>query len=243
MSSERRYSEDEVNQILDQATEAQTSRAPSAGSSATGLTLRELQEIGREVGISEADITRAASTLDRPLPAPVAAPRFLGQQIGVGRTVELARRMTDGEWHHLVGELRETFQAKGKIQDDGAFRSWTNSNLQILLEPSGEGQRLRMRTTKGNARTFQGMGTAFMAAGGLFGVGSLLGLTRDPFDTMLITVMGAAFFFYSRITVPGWARTRAQQFEELIERVLRSMEATPLEGASDARSLEAPEGA
>ena len=241
MSSERRYSEDEVNHILDRATEAQTSRAPSASPSSSGLTLRELKEIGREVGISEDDITRAAHALDRPLPIPVAAPRFLGQTIGVGRTVELPRRMTDAEWHRLVVESRDTFQAKGKIQDDGPFRSWTNSNLQILLEPSGEGQRLRMRTVKGNARPYQTMGAAFMTAGGVFSIASFLGLARDPMDTVFIVLMGAAFFFGSRLTVPGWARTRAQQFEELIARVLHTMQEPPLEGASNTPLLETSE--
>ena len=144
MSTERRYTEDEVDSILDRATEAQTSRA-SNGPQGTGLTLRELQEIGREVGISEEEITRAATSLDHPTPVPTPDRRFLGQTIGVGRTVDLPRPLKDEEWHRLVVDLRETFDAKGKLGDDGPFRQWSNSNLQVFLEPSGGGQRLRLR--------------------------------------------------------------------------------------------------
>ena len=69
MNSERRYTEDEVDRILDRATEPDLARGAGAGGS-MGLTLRELHEIGREVGIPEEVITQAASSLDRPAPKP-----------------------------------------------------------------------------------------------------------------------------------------------------------------------------
>ncbi|HKJ03198.1 MAG TPA: hypothetical protein VJ997_12105, partial [Longimicrobiales bacterium] len=136
MDSERRYSDDEVSEILDRATEAQLSRPPAGGGSA-GLTLHQLQEIGREVGIPEGVITRAATSLDQPRPKAVANQTFLGQTIGVGRVVDLPRPLTDQEWNRLVVDLRETFNAKGRISGQGAFRQWSNSNLQALLEPTG----------------------------------------------------------------------------------------------------------
>ena len=57
MDPNRRYSDDEIAQILDDATETQTSR-DHALSSSEGLTLAELQEIGREAGIGT-DLVRA----------------------------------------------------------------------------------------------------------------------------------------------------------------------------------------
>ena len=223
MDSERTYSEDEVNAILDQATEAQTSRA-STSSGSTGLTLRELKEIGREVGISEADITRAATSLDRPSAAPTAPQKFLGQTIGVGRTIDLPRPLSDDEWHRLVVDLRQTFDAKGKLQEDAPFRQWTNSNLQALLEPTENGQQLRLRTVKGNARSFQGMGLGFMTAGLGLGVASVLGMARDPSSVLIFGVMGLGAFLGSRLTVPTWARTRADQFDGIIDRLMHRLE-------------------
>lgn len=237
MDPERRYTEDEVNSIFDRATEAQTARTPS-GPGSTGLTLRELREIGREVGISEADITRAATSLDQPTPVPTADRKLFGQTIGVGRTVDLPRPMTSQEWHRLVVDLRETFDAQGKIHDDGVFRSWTNSNLEALLEPSGSGQRLRLRTLKGSARSFQGVGAGFMAAGLGIGIANLIGVVTDPSDIVMFSVIGLAMFFGSRLTVPAWARTRAQQFDALIDRVLRSLQAPAVgDGSSEADPL------
>lgn len=226
MDSERRYTEEEVSEILDLATEAHTDRTPTSSGS-TGLTLRELQEIGREVGISEDVIAHAATSLDRPRAETAAEETFLGQTIGVGRTVALPRPLTDQEWHRLVVDLRETFNAKGKITDEGPFRQWTNSNLQAFVEPTDQGTRLRLRTLKGNARAAQGIGVAFMATGAGLGIASLLGLARDPRDVVMMAAMGAGFFLWSRLTVPSWAKTRARQFEEVIARVTHTTALPP----------------
>ncbi len=227
MKSERRYTEDEVGKILDLATEADSAGGPGAGGS-TGLTLRELHEIGQEVGIPEEVITRAATSLDRPEPKPVAPQTFLGQTIGVGRTVDLPRPLTDQEWNRLVIDLRETFDAKGKTGDEGSFRHWTNSNLQALLEPTDTGQRLRLRTVKGNARSSQGMGAAFMLGGVGMGIASSLWVT-DPSMFPLLGVIGAAFFFGSRLTVPQWARKRSRQFEDIIARLIHRIDTAAIE--------------
>ena len=229
MNSERRYTEDEVDRILDRATEADLARGSSPGADgSTGLTLRELHEIGREVGIPEEVITQAATSLDRPAPKPDAGQTFLGQTIGVGRTVELPRALTDQEWNRLVIDLRETFDAKSKIRDEGAFKQWTNSNLQALLEPTETGQRLRLRTVKGDARSFQGMGAAFMTGAVGAGIASML-FAVDPVILPLFGVMGAAFFLSSRLTVPQWARKRSRQFEEIIARLIHRMDTAAIE--------------
>ena len=224
MDSERRYSEDEIAEILDRATEAQTTRTPTSSGS-TGLTLRELQEIGREVGIPDDVITSAAASLDRAPSRPTPPQKFLGQTIGVGRTVDLPRPLTEAEWHRLVVDLRETFDAKGKLSDDGPFKSWTNSNLQALLEPTESGQRLRLRTLKGNARPLQGMGAAFAVGGTLMTIAASVGVAVDPSNLTLIAV-GIGLFTASRLTVPQWARSRSRQFEQVIGRLMGSLEAS-----------------
>ncbi|HUF75522.1 MAG TPA: hypothetical protein VMM35_04555, partial [Longimicrobiales bacterium] len=128
--SERRYGEQEVAEIFERATEAQKltmrPRSPSEG-----LTLGELQEIGRDVGLSPDMVASAA----RSVGSGSASPRrtLVGLPIGVGRTVELDRPLTDDEWQQLVVELRETFDARGRLTDEGAFKQWTNGNLEILL--------------------------------------------------------------------------------------------------------------
>ena len=218
MTSERRYTEDEVDKILDRATKAASARGPGASDS-TGLTLPELQEIGKEVGIPEEVITEAATSLDRPESKRPATQTFLGQTIGVGRTVDLPRPLTDKEWSLLVMDLRDTFDANGRISDQGPFRQWRNGNLQALLEPTETGQRLRLRTVQGNARSFQGTGAAFTISGVGMGI-ALLSAGADPSIFPLLGVIGAGLFLVSRLTVPLWARERSQQFEDIIARLI-----------------------
>jgi len=225
MTPERRYTDDEVAEILDRATESPT--GSSLGSpSATGMTLAELQDIGNEVGIPKDAIARAAASLDRPLPDAIAHRTFLGTTVGVGRSVDLPRPLTDEEWNRLVVDLRMTFDAKGKIRQEGAFRQWTNGNLQALLEPTASGERLRLRTVKGSAMPGMGVGGAMMVGAAIGGmIAFFTGTAAAAVDLSMLAATGAALFGYARIPLPNWARTREQQMEDVIERLRDSVTA------------------
>ncbi len=89
--TERRYSEEEVAAVFERATEAQQT-ARRQLPPGEGLTLADLQEIGREVGIPPELVAQAARSMDqgrRP-----ASRTFLGLPIGVGRTIDLDRRLS-----------------------------------------------------------------------------------------------------------------------------------------------------
>ena len=225
MTSERRYTEEEVAEILDRATETRSEAGQSmAVGPAEGMTLAELHEIGEEVGIPKELITRAATSLDRPVPDSSAHRKLMGMPIGVGRTVTLSRPLTDQEWNRLVVDLRTTFNAKGKLQREGAFRQWSNGNLQALLEPTESGEQLRLRTLKGNALPYTLTGGALLTFTGVSWLATALaGNPMGVLDTALVGLMGAALFAYPRLTVPGWARTRAKQMEDIIARLTDSI--------------------
>lgn len=155
MAEERRFKEEEIRAIFQAATESPDftgspdsteSTIPTGGD----LTLRDLQEIGMEVGIRPEEITAAARALDK---RQEVAPRrtYLGMPISVGRTVDLPRAPTDREWTILVSELRETFRARGKVVSHGDLREWTNGNLHASVEPTETGYRLRLGTLKTSA--------------------------------------------------------------------------------------------
>ncbi|MEZ4589269.1 MAG: hypothetical protein R2909_23080 [Gemmatimonadales bacterium] len=220
--SERRYSEEEVARIFEQAAHAdQTARAESTGRSVApmdqGMTIAQLTEIGREVGIAPADIARAARALDLSAPQPIR--RMLGFPIGVGRTVDLGRRMTEEEWERLVVQLRETFDARGNVRSDGSFRQWTNGNLQVLLEPTDTGHRLRMRTTNGQARSLIGGGLAMLGVGFVVLLGlALTGQLANVGKLMGIFTMGGigtGMLAIGALRLPGWARLRQRQMDAL----------------------------
>ncbi len=136
--TDRRYNEKEIAAIFRAATEGPQSPHPEVPPE-EGLTLAEPQAIGREVGISPAAVVRAAQALD--IRQSAASRTFLGLPIGVARTVNLNRRLTDQEWEQLVVQLRDVFNARGTMRSDGSLRQWTNGNLQVLLEPTETGHR------------------------------------------------------------------------------------------------------
>lgn len=219
--TERRFNEAEVAAIFEIATESQQQTGQRDLPSGEGMTLAQLQDIGREVGIAPELVEKAALTLNqggRPT-----SRRFLGLPVGVGTTVDLARKLTDEEWERVVVDLRETFDARGVLKSEGSLRQWTNGNLQALLEPTATGHRIRLRTVKGDARGMMVGGLAVIGA-----AASALAMTvlSGPITNiaMLSTYgflggIGAFMFGVGALRLPGWARLRQRQMEEVAARV------------------------
>ena len=217
---ERRFNEAEVAAILERATSRDESgrQMVPAGE---GLTLGQLQEIGREIGIAPALIAESAESLDEH--RRTATRRFLGLPLGVERTVQLRHRLTDEEWERVVVDLREVFDARGVVRQEGALRQWANGNLQAHLEPSGDAQRVRLRTVKGNA-------PALMAAGlGIFGAAgtgiTLTMMTGGAGDTgamtalAMVAAVGAGIVSVTALRLVPWARRRREQMAEVAKRI------------------------
>src|SRR2546421_11945060 len=156
--AERRYNDREIASIFRAAAEEVPQSPHREVARDEGLTLAELQAIGSEVGIPSDAVAQAARAVDVRLGG--ASRTFLGLRIGVARTVNLNRRLTDEEWERLVVQLREVFNARGRTRSDGSLRQWTNGNLQVLLEPTETGHRLRFGTLHGAARASMGAGLA-----------------------------------------------------------------------------------
>lgn len=218
-ADERRYSDDEVREIFERATEVE-SGASRTLPAPEGLSLPQLQEIGREIGIAPDVVAQAAASLDQPGITVTPASRFLGVPVGVSRTLYLDRRLTDREWERLVMELREVFDAPGRVHEQGPFRQWSNGNLRAMLEPTDEGERLRLRTVKGDGRSTLAAGAGLLAGG----VGALLlsVLTGNAGAYELAIVCGltgGGTYLVNLIRLPRWAAIRARQMEGIIERL------------------------
>ena len=168
---ERRYSDEEIAAIFKRAAETEPSASPVLAEG-QGMTLEALQEIGREVGLSPDTILQAARSLETT--GKPASRRFFGFPIGVGRTIQLDRPLSEAEWGYLVTDLRETFSARGKLKSDGPFRQWTNGNLQALIEPTPDGERLRLQTLAGGPRSLMRSGVTALGLAGCGDAGSVL---------------------------------------------------------------------
>lgn len=231
MTDERRYSDEEVAEIFEAAATPRDAGGRSLAS-ADGLTLAEVQAIGSEVGMSPDRIADAASAIDLRRNA---LPRRtdLGMPVSVARTVDLPRAPTDREWSLLVGEMRETFNARGRDRSGGGLREWANGNLRASIEPTEDGYRFRLGTRKGDAMALNRMGVAGMLMGlvmllVLFLQGSL---AQELFVPALLALGGAAALTSNALRLPGWAQEREQQMEYIAARAQALIRPAPEDGA------------
>jgi hypothetical protein len=220
----RRYEDDEVREIFSLATTGGARdqvMPPESG----GLTLEELQQIGREAGIEPTRVAQAAARLDaRGRVAPVR--RSFGLPIGVSRVVDLPRAPTDREWEQLISEFRTTFGVKGKTTSSGGLREWSNGNLHMCVEPTEHGEQLRLSTHKDDAAALNGISVVFGGMSLL--MGALVAAAGKPGKALVIFGMfgGMALgtFAVNLIRLPRWARERERQMEALAEHAVKFLE-------------------
>jgi hypothetical protein len=217
--AERRYNDKEIAAIFRAATEDGPQSPQREVARDEGLTLAELQAIGSEVGIPSDAVAQAARAVDVRLGA--ASRTFLGLPIGVARIVNLNRRLTDEEWERLVVQLREVFSARGRTRSDGSLRQWTNGNLQVLLEPTETGHRLRFGTLHGGARASIGAGIAALGVTAIVAISSALGGTLGQAipGIAVIFAAGVGMIASGALRLPRWARLRERQMEALATRI------------------------
>jgi hypothetical protein len=220
MAQERRYTDEEVETILKQAAEAQSTQG-SLLPVGEGMTLSQLQEIAREAGISVEAVQYAARNVGSA--RALSTQKFLGLPLGVARTVELERKLTDEEWDRLVADLRTTFNAKGIVTQEGSLRTWRNGNLHVYLEPTATGNRLRLRTVRGGSRGLLQTGIAMVGMGALMAAAAAIkgSLSDAEFLSSVTTMMltGGAMFGAGAVMLPSWARRRKNQMDEIADRV------------------------
>ena len=230
MSDPRRYGEDEVSEIFAIATRAD-STSPALRASQDGLTLEELQEVGREVGLSPEVVAEAAGMLDVRGTVQPRATSF-GAPVSVGRAVGLPRAPTDREWEILIAELRETFRARGHVTSHGGLREWRNGNLFASVEPTETGHRLRMGTRKADASPMSALGgmglvigTALLATNGLDT--ATFGPTLAALIPALIAASGGGVLAANILRLRKWAGERERQMEHIAARARGLLDEPP----------------
>ncbi len=231
MTEERRYREDEVSDIFARATDVDGASL-AAQSTQEGLSLAELQEVGREVGLSPERVAAAASALDARVEA-VPRRTSLGAPVSVGRVVELPRAATDREWQILIADLRETFRAKGHVTTHGDTRVWANGHLHAFLEPTESGHRLRLGTQKTGSKERNVVGAAGLAIGLVLLVTSGLdaatfGSTFETLIPAVIALGGGGMITGNFLRLRRWADKRERQMEHIAGRA-RALLAAPAE--------------
>jgi len=233
----RRYGDDEVREIFELASRRDGGAMP-VPSSANGLTLDELQDIGREVGLTHTVVAEAAAALEeRRLTSPRRS--SLGMPIEVGHSIALPRSLTDSEWEHLVAELRTTFGAKGRVTTQGGLREWVNGNLHACIEPAEVGYRLRLGTFKSDAATLNALGVTGVVTGAIaFGALLMSGSLQEAvFVPWMISASGAAAVFANMVRLPRWTKQRKEQMNHVAAKVGAIMGREPTSESPESRLL------
>ena len=223
MHAEHRYRDEEVREILRIAAHSDEMPPPSIAGEG-GLTLRAVQEIGKEAGIDPQNIAAAAHHLEMRAQS-LPPERFLGLPVSVARVIDLPRPLTSHEWEIVVGYLRDTFTAPGEVGVQGGTREWSNGSLRVLLEPAEHGHRLRFSTLNRRFRSLAGIGAGLLATGLVF----LAVLVPEAVSTHGLSVPelfklippfivaggGITYVAWARLSLRRWALERESQMERI----------------------------
>jgi hypothetical protein len=225
--TDRRYTDDEITTIFHVAAEA-VATPPHKRSGADGLSLADLQAIGREVGISPDAVAHAAQTLE--VRQGAVNRTFLGLPIGVERRVTLERRLTDEEWERLVVQLRDVFQARGRTESKGSLRQWTNGNLYVLVEPTPTGDRLRLGSLHRGATSSLRLGLAAFGSAAVLAIANVAGGQLASMGAVAgLSAAGVFLLANGALRLRGWARLRGRQMEDIAAQLALPPDSTTLQ--------------
>ena len=195
MSDEREFTEGEVRDIFARAArkqhEAESVKRPR------GLTLAELEEIGRTAGLDPVFVDAAAAEVLKPHRAP-AADTFLGMPVELRRTRVLRAPLSDEVWRHVVADLQETFKTSGVITDVGGVREWRThadarrNAVRVSVEPEGDGAQVTIGQTLWPQVLGVGLGAGMNAAMAL--VFFTLWLAGSGGDALLLPALVMGLF-------------------------------------------------
>jgi hypothetical protein len=213
----RRFTDQEVAQILATAS-VESARGGAEAEPAAGLSLAEIQTVASEVGIAPELIAQAAASVARGELIPTQRRTVAGIPVALSRTIELSRSVTPVEWDRIVMALRDTFDARGVVTQEGSIREWRNGNLRAVLERTATGDRLRLATRRGDAAFFPRIGAFLLSLGAVLGMLSTLpGPTAGRYTASAITLasLGVGALVRNVLVLPAWARRRREQMEQI----------------------------
>ena len=215
----RRFTEEEAQRVFARAAERQHARAAPPD----GLTLAELQEIGRQAGLDPAHVVAAVAEGDVETEG---RETWHGVPVGVHRTRLLPARISDAEWERVVDLLRAEFKTPGAAQQIGRRREWVSAGgslaTTVTVQERPDGDLVTVRTPN-NARQFANVSLISTA-----GTGALLAVLLAATDgltprTLAIPVMAAVFgavlYAAAFLAVKVKASRAPAQTDRLLDRI------------------------
>lgn len=217
----RRFSEKEAQRVFARAAERQHAHAAPPD----GLTLAELQEIGRAAGLDPDHIAAAVTESEAEF---ASQETWHGVPVGVHRTRLLPARVSDAEWERIVDLLRAEFKARGVTEQVGRRREWLSAGqpgsfaTRVTVEERPDGDLVTIRKPDA-ARRF---GTGSLMS--LGGAGVLLAIllsvivgVNAPAVALSIGMIAFGVALYGAAFLSAQIRSRREpaQAEALLDRI------------------------
>ncbi|MDH3206028.1 MAG: hypothetical protein OEO79_05415 [Gemmatimonadota bacterium] len=206
---DERYSEDEVQRILDLASRGEPCRHDALPEG--GMSLAEIQDIGREVGIAPADILWAATELST---VPERGRR--------ARLLTLAETPSDGEWDRMVVALREVFGVPGSVERSGTLRTWRGAGVSVHGEPAESGYRLRIEAENHQARQISVGGVVAVVISLVLAAVTVATGTAETGTNIVwgaLAAFGVGWSGYGRFALSKWEARTDRQLTETVRRL------------------------
>ncbi len=227
----RRYTDDEVGEILKRATDIQHREAPPKAGS-TGLTLAELQEIAAEAGIDPRHLQRAAADLDSEPPSSLGT-ALAGAPLTVRVERVLPGEFDEQDFERLLPEIQQASAGHGNATMVGRTLTWSSEtsqrhrSLQITVSSMG-GETLVRAEERLHGLAGALYGGLVGGGGGGIGIGVGVGVGVDVlgsalFATVFPIAVAGGFYLIARQIMKTNARNRREVLERLVDRISEHM--------------------
>ena len=188
-----------------------------------GLTLDELQEIGREAGLDPAHIAAVVAESDTEAET---QQTWHGVPVGVTRTRLLPDRVSDAEWERIVDVLRAHYKMPGTAQQIGR-REWTTAAgstmaYRVTVEPRDNGDLVRVEAPASarSAGILIGLGLSAAAIVMFLSTALTTGELAGPALASAPFAAFGALFYLSVLAMARFAAPReAARHDALLDRI------------------------
>ena len=227
----RRYSEGEVEEIVRHAAEEQLAHPTEEG-----MSIKTVQQIANDVGISPERVKRAARNLvvreeGTPPTEPRAGAFWLGSPTVIESEYVVNGEITEAEYDEIVAEVQAALAAEGQVDTLGRSLTWRADKpvlgkrraVQVRVTPRGGKTRIQVQERLGElASSIHGGIMGGGALGGLsiiLGVG--LGMPVGPPEVVALFAAGwvGGMWALSRSIFGAVARKKHSDLEQLSDRI------------------------
>jgi hypothetical protein len=226
----RRYSDREVEEIVRQAAEEQLAHPTEEG-----MSLRTVQQIADDVGISPERVERAARKLEVREPAQPPAESGPGAFWLGSPTVIEWERVVDGEvtesaYDDIVDEVQATLSTEGQVDTLGRSLTWRTVKpvlgkrraVQVRVTSRGGQTRIHIQERLGELAVT--LYSSILVGGGIGGVSTILGIGLGWLGTGLEAGLLSAVWFpgmyaLTRAVFRGVSRKKRTDLERLSNRI------------------------